>query len=184
MKINYLQSYDEDFNLSKGLNDRIKLLPDDEWICLTDCDTLKFPGFTTNLIEILENASEMDLIGAMTNRLRRSNPAVIQEMFDNGNITDHFNKANELWNDNKTALEFCKVVAGNCMIFNKSLWLLVGGFDEKKLFFDKYFSYAVKEVGGNCYLAKGLYIFHLYRWDAVDTTMAVEHLLKKPLPNK
>ncbi len=182
MKINYLQSYDEDFNLSKGLNERIKLLPENEWICLTDCDTLKFPNFQTNLIKIVETATEMDLIGAMTNRLRPTNPAVINEMYNNDSISDHFLKADELWFKNKTKLEPTKVIAGNCMVFNKSLWSKIGGFNESKLFFDKYFSYAVKENGGRCLLAKGLYIFHLYRWDAVNPVMEVNHLLKPKKP--
>ena len=182
MKINYLQSYDEGFNLSKGINERINLLSND-WICLTDCDTLKFPSFQTNLIEILEKANETDLIGSMTNRLRKSNPAVIQEMYDNDSVTEHFNVAIDLWNKNNTKLTPIKIIAGNCMIFHKSLWILCGGFDETKLFFDKYFSYKVAEIGGRCLLAQGLYIFHLYRWGSTDPVSDVNHLLKQKNPS-
>ena len=73
-------------------------------------------------------------------------PVVIDEMYDNDSVSDHLNKAQELWSENKTKLLPIKIVAGNCMIFHKSLWLLCGGFDESKLFFDKYFSYKVAEI--------------------------------------
>lgn len=176
MKVNYIQSYSPEFTISKRLNEIIN--PLEGWICLTDCDTLKFPNFTTNLIEVLNTVDTNTLIGPMTNRLRPTNPAVIQSMYNNDSISDHFLKAVELWNEFKTETEPAKIIAGNCMIFHKSLFDKVGGFDENKLFFDKYFSYAVTEIGGRCLLAKGLYIFHLYRWDSIDPVSQVSHLLK------
>jgi len=179
MNINYLQIHDYNLDISKRLNKCIDLLPN-EWICLTDNDVLKFPSFANNIKEILESEhiTHNDLIGTCTNRLRPSNPQVIQNLFDEKNMDIHFQKAIDVWNENKTQLEQTKIIAGSCMIFHKSLWNKVGKFDENKTFFDKYFSYKVNEIG-RCLIAKGLYTFHLYRWDSESPIDAVEHLVKK-----
>lgn len=176
MEINYLQIYDYELNISKALNKAIEKLND--WICLTDQDTLKFPSFPNNLKEILLKANKNDLIGATTNRLNPVNPQTVKELFNEPNINTHFNYSIEAWNKYGTELEKTKLIAGCCMIFHKELWQKVGGFQEDKIFFDKYFSYDVTNNGGKCLIAKGLYIFHLYRWKSKDPTSAVEHLIK------
>jgi GT2 family glycosyltransferase len=92
----------------------------------------------------------------------------------------HFDRSVTQWNDYKNTFIKTKVIAGSCMLFHKSLWTKVGGFDKSKIFFDKYFSYAVAEKGGRCLIAKGIYVFHLYRWGAIDPVSSVNHLIKKP----
>lgn len=173
MNINYLQVYDYDLNISKRLNETVSYLPN-EWICLTDQDTLKFPEFPNQIKEILKDADKGWIIGTSTNRLRPSNPQVIQEMFEEENISKHFDKSIELWEEYGTTLEPTNLIAGSCMIFHKELWKRVGGFDEDKIFFDKYFSYKADK----CLIAKGVYIFHLYRWFADDPVSSVQHLVK------
>ena len=177
MNINYLQVYDYNLNISQSLNKAVKNL--NGWICLTDQDTLKFPSFMDNLKEILKDADKNNLIGSTTNRLRPSNPQVIQELFNESDIDKHFDYSIDCWDQFGTTLEETNLIAGSCMVFHKSLWEKVGGFDEDKIFFDKYFSYKVNEVG-KCLIAKGLYIFHLYRWKANDPVSSVHHLIKKP----
>jgi GT2 family glycosyltransferase len=180
MIIEHIQVYDYDLNISKRLNEVIENLPNN-WICLTDNDTLKFPSFSPNLKTILEseNITKNDLIGTYVNRLRPSNPQVINELFDTSDINVHFNKAIELWSENKTNTIETNLIAGSCMIFHKELWSKIGGFNESKTFFDKYFSYDVKDIGGRCLIAQGLYIFHLYRWGSKSPVDAVEHLIVK-----
>ena len=181
MKINYLQIHDYNLNISHRLNECVSLLPD-EWICLTDNDVLKFPSFADNLKEVLKggDVTKDDLIGTMTNRLRPSNPQVVNDLFNESDMNVHFNYAIDLWNENYIQVEQTKLIAGSCMVFHKSLWEAVGGFDEDKIFFDKYFSYKVNATGyGRCLIAKGIYTFHLYRWGAESPVDAVEHLVKK-----
>jgi len=179
MNISFIQIYDFDLRISQNLNNVVKNLPN-QWICLTDQDTLKFPTFADNLRQIILNSgvTENDLLGCMTNRLRPTNPAVINELYDEADINVHFNKADALWYEYGTDIFKADLVAGCCMVFHKSLWEKVGGFNEDKIFFDKYFSKSVIENGGNCYIAKGLYIFHLYRWGSASPVDSVEHLIK------
>jgi hypothetical protein len=173
MGINYLQIFDYDLNISKRLNQSIELLPN-EWIVLTDLDTLKFPEFPNQVKKILNGADKNWLIGSSTNRLNPNNPQVIKEMYQEDSISAHFDKSLELWEKYGTTLEPTKIIAGSCMIFHKELWSKVGGFDENKIFFDKYFSYKVDK----CLIAKGLYILHLYRWFSNDPVSSVKHLVK------
>ena len=177
MKINYLQIHDYNLNISHRLNECVSLLPN-EWICLTDNDVLKFPSFADNIREVLKNVTKNDLIGTTTNRLRPTNPQVINELFDEPDMNKHFQYADRAFDIYGTKLEQTKLIAGSCMVFHKSLWEKVGGFDEDKIFFDKYFSYKVNEVG-RCLIAKGIYTFHLYRWGTENPVGAVEHLVKK-----
>jgi len=179
MQIEFIQIHDYNLNISKRLNDVVSKL-DNNWICLTDQDTLKFEGFANNLKYFLENAdiTKEDLIGTMVNRLRPSNPQVIQSLFNESDINIHIQTAKDLWQNNKLETQETNIIAGSCMIFHKELWQKVGGFNEEKIFFDKYFSYYVTDFGGRCLIAKGLYIFHLYRWGAKDPVSSVEHLVK------
>ena len=176
MKINYLQIHDYNLDISKRLNECIKILPN-EWICLTDNDVLKFPNFANNIKEVLPTITENDLLGTMTNRLRPSNPQVVQRLFNEKDMDIHFKASIDFWNAYQTETNKTNLIAGSCMIFHKSLWTKVGGFDEDKIFFDKYFSYKVNEVG-RCLIAKGIYTFHLYRWDSENPVNSVEHLVK------
>jgi GT2 family glycosyltransferase len=178
MKINYLQIHDYNLDISKRLNECVALLPN-EWICLTDNDVLKFPSFADNIKAVLESdgVTYNDLIGTTTNRLRPTNPQVVNELFDEKNMDKHFQYADRAFKIYGTELEHTKLIAGSCMVFHKSLWEKVGGFDEDKIFFDKYFSYKVNDIG-RCLIAKGVYTFHLYRWGSDNPVGAVHHLVR------
>ena len=178
MNINFLQIHDFNLEISKRLNECVDLLPN-EWICLTDNDVLKFPQFAEQLKEVLSTSSKSNVYGSMTNRLRPTNPQVVYEMFDESDINEHFYKAGELWDKYGAELKKTRLIAGSCMVFHKSLWEAVGGFDESKTFFDKYFSYAVVENGGKCLIMQGIYTMHLYRWGSESPVNEVQHLIKK-----
>jgi GT2 family glycosyltransferase len=179
MKIEFIQVYDYDLNIYKRLNEVIDLLPNN-WICLTDQDTLKFAEFPLNLKTFLETSeiTKNDLIGTKTNRLRPTNPQVINELFNENNIDVHYKKSLELWQNNGVKVTITNLIAGCCMIFHKELWTKIGGFQKDKIFFDKYFSYDVVKNGGKCLIAEGLYVFHLYRWGSKDPVSEVSHLVK------
>jgi GT2 family glycosyltransferase len=179
MDIEFIQIHDYNLDISKRLNYVINKL-DNNWICLTDQDTLKFEGFANNLKHFIENAdiTKNDLIGTRANRLRPTNNQVINSLFNESNIDVHNETAKTLWQNHALELQTTNLIAGSCMIFHKELWHKIGGFNESKIFFDKYFSYDVIDKGGRCLIAKGLYIFHLYRWGRKDPVSSVEHLVK------
>lgn len=177
MKINFLSIHDYNLDISKRLNDCINLLPN-EWIVLSDNDVLKFPNFAENIKTVLESADKNNLYGTMTNRLRPSNPQVINSLFDESDMNVHYQKSIDLWTEYGINTEETNLIAGSCMIFHKELWEKVGKFNELVIFFDKYFSYEVTKNGGKCLIMKGIYTFHLYRWHSKSPVDSVEHLIK------
>ena len=177
--IHFIQPFSYDLNIGKAYNDAIDLLPDNDWICITDHDTLKFSGFANHIKEIILSVSKDVIFTSRVNRLAKSNPAVIEALYDCEDIDEHKDMASFLWEQNKTLLTDTNIIAGCCMVFHKSLWRDVGGFLEKSITFDKHFSKVAKQKGKKLKIAQGLYVFHLYRWGHENPATEIAHLIKK-----
>ena len=160
--MNFIQPYDFNINIGKAYNEACDPLYG--WICITDQDTLKFDGFAQKVKQITEIADKTQVITCMTNRLRKDNINVVQELYDESDINVHLNKYNALWDEYGTTLERTKMpIAGVFMLFHKTVWNTVK-FRENDPTFDGAFSVDVRRAGFTTWTAKGLYIFHLYRW--------------------
>ncbi len=177
--IHFIQPYDFDLNIGKAYNDTIELFDDNDWICITDQDVLKFSGFANNVREVIKSVSKDTIFTSRVNRLAKRNEAVITELYDCGDIDEHKDMAEFLWEQNGTLLTDTKVIAGCCMVFHKSLWLDVGGFVENSIHFDSQFSKAARIKGKQLKIAQGIYIFHLYRWGLENPAHQILHLIKK-----
>lgn len=161
--INFIQPYSFDGNIGKAYNDAIE--PLDGWICITDQDTLKFYGFAQRVKQITEAADTNMLIGCMVNRLRKDNTNVLSDFYYERDISTHLLVFEGIWAKNGVKLERSKeVVAGVFMLFHKSLWEKVK-FKENEINFDNHFSVDCRKAGFVTMVAKGLYIFHLYKWN-------------------
>lgn len=176
MNINYLQIWTTEKNYPQRLNECISNLPN-EWICLTDPDTLKFPNFGNYLPQILEKAHDNDLITCITNRLNPVLEQVDNDMYNISDVGEHLKHSEKLWQIYKTELTPIKIVAGNCMIFHKSLWTDLNGFpDDCGYYFDSTFTELSRRNGSRILAAKGLYLFHLYRWGKPLPQFCTAHL--------
>ena len=160
--VNFIQPFAYDKNVGREYNRVVRLLSG--WICITDQDTLKFNGFAQRVKKITDQADKSQVITCRVNRLRKDNKNVIQTLYEESDINPHFDKFNELWNTYGTELERTKEpIAGVCMIFHKSVWNKVK-FRELESNFDNHFTTDVRQAGFTTHVAKGLYIFHLYKW--------------------
>ena len=173
--IHFLQPYDFNLNIGKAYNDAIE--PLDGWICITDQDTLKFDRFAQRVRAIIETIDENTAFTCMTNRLRRNNPCVLAHLFDESDINVHLGVFESLWARYGTQLEDTEVMAGVCMVFHKSAWEKVK-FAPNTNVFDRVFSHYLRQKGVRVCVAKGLYMFHLYRWGKEDPENNVAHLVK------
>jgi GT2 family glycosyltransferase len=160
-----------DKNLGKAINDIIRLLPNDDWICLRDIDT--YPTYHEKFFDTCEsiaNKGEFDLVGCLTNRLGLPWQCV-KGMYDETDISKHRHKGIELYNENQDNTSLTPHnIAGIFMLFPKSTWLKVGGFKEGGIridgkFIDYHFSKAVQRLGLKTGIANGVYLFHWYRFD-------------------
>lgn len=160
--IHFLQPYSFDLNIGKAYNEAIE--PLDGWICITDQDTLKFQGFADRVSRIVDGADKTDVVTCVTNRLHPSNENLVPGLYDEPDINVHLEKYTDVWCEHGANLTPTNMpIAGVFMLFHKSVWDQVK-FVENSIHFDSVFTRDVKNAGFKTYVAKGLYIFHLYRW--------------------
>lgn len=166
-------------NIGGEYNQVISELPDDCWIVLRDGDTMFLRSDWGHQIQsIIEANNDYDLITCMTNRLGVPDQLWYGEIME-GDISKQIEVANTAWNDHRNTVVPVKLAAGLCMIFKKELWTKVGGFPEYDITFDRVFSDRVLKSGGKIGIAKGLYLFHLYRWGEKNPQSSIKHLTSK-----
>lgn len=169
--IDFIQPYSYDLRIGEVYTEAIRKC--NGWICITDQDTLKPPGFAERIKKVIEaHGNTSRLFGAMTNRVGWGHEAIVPDTFLEDSITNHLSVAKRLWEKNETDITKTRVVPGYCMVFHRELadkWL---PFEPRTITFDRWAS-----DRSECYLMQGVYIIHLYRWGVnKETHRKVEHL--------
>jgi GT2 family glycosyltransferase len=180
MKIHYSTPFSTEKNIGKAYNEFMETVPEGDFVCLRDGDTLFLrPDWGKQIDAIIkDNAHKFKLISCVTNRLRADHQLYNNRFSNDGNISNHLNIANDLYEMYYDEVLPTSYVAGLCLIFNKDTWKAVGGFRENSILFDKEFNTDIRaKFGGNPIgIAKGLYLFHLYRWGSKDPYNDTQHL--------
>jgi len=177
MKIRYITPFALDKNIGKAYNEAISELPDDCFVVLRDGDTMFLtPEWGKQIECIIGMNPDFDVIGCMTNRLSVPEQLINGKMNDL-DIADQIKLSYNTWINNKTDVKESSVVAGMLMIFHKSIWAK-HKFRENSIIFDRQFSNDVIRSGGKIGVAKGLYIFHLYRFGQENPQSYTKHLKK------
>jgi GT2 family glycosyltransferase len=120
--------------------------------------------------EEIANSGAFDLVSGMTNRLGLNYQLVGGKMSENTDISKDVDLAKSLALKHGSKVDpTTETVAGFFMLFSKDIWDKVGGFPEGAIMIngemvDYIFSNKVIEKGGKIGIAKGIYLFHLYRW--------------------
>lgn len=178
LKIHYITPFSTEKNIGKEYNSRIAELPEDAWICLRDGDTMFMrPNWGQQIEAIIQaNEEKYKLISCVTNRLRATHQLYNQTFSFDGEISNHIKIANQLHFDYYDMVEPATTVAGVCLIFHKSTWEEFR-FNENSIRFDTEFCTAIRrKYGAVIGIAKGLYLFHLYRWGQENPTSYIKHL--------
>lgn len=167
-------------DIGKGINRSISLLPDNAWVCLMDSDTLFLQPTSQRLIlNIIKDNSDYDLIGCVTNRLGSPYQRYGGVLSEEVDITKHQFWAKEQAEVYGTYVEETpknEVIAGCLMLFKKSVWDEVK-FEERSIQFDIIFNKELRKRNKKIGLAKGLYVFHLYRLGMKHPESAIGHLI-------
>lgn len=182
IQVHHITPARSDKNFGLAVNQAIEGLPENDWICLRDIDTV--PPFHEEFIkqveEIANNSQGYSLIGCMTNRLGLP-WQLVPNMFNEWDMKAHRYKAKELASfGGIKPLTGLQTVGGLFMLFSKATWRKAGKFPEggieiKGKFVDYHFSRAVAKFG-KLGIAQNIYLFHLYRPDAKDTRTNKDHL--------
>ena len=165
-------------DIGGGINEFMQGVPDGAWACIRDADTMFLTPTQQHLVErVTENDPEFDLIGAMTNRIRAPWQLHGGTISDNDRISHHIRIAQDREECYDTAvIEVPSPVAGFFMLFRKSTWARVGGFQRNTAYFDIEFSRAVLRSGGRLGAIPGLYLWHTYRLGKPNPTTYTKHL--------
>lgn len=159
-----------DKNLGLAVNSIISALPDQDWICLRDIDTMPpyhLPFFKQ--CEDIARESNFHLVGCITNRLGLKYQLHNGEFSENFDLKHHAGIGKQRFEQYGSTVENTKQsIAGLFMLFPKSTWLRVKGFPEGGIringsFVDWHFSEAVRNAGMRVGIAQGIYLVHNYR---------------------
>ena len=182
--VHHITAGRSDKNIGKAINDIVKGLPDKDWVCFRDIDSfpLLHEQFFKQCEEIATNG-EFDLIGCMSNRLNLAGQLHQGVISENPDVLYHKKIATELFiKHGSGVVSTHQNIAGLMLFFPKTLWLSVGGFDEGGIiasngkYFDHNFCEKVKKAGAKLGIAKGIYLFHFYRFGSEKPSMDNKHL--------
>lgn len=170
-----------DKNFGKSINDIVKGLPDNDWICLRDIDTIPmYHEVFFEQCEQIANSGKFDLVGCMTNRLGLVHQLYNGVKSDESDIMTHREIALELYERyGSDTFAVDTTIGGLFMLFSKKTWEKAGGFPEGGIqvngsFIDYHFCKRVLGKKLKIGLAKGIYLFHYYRLHHGDQTRSKE----------
>lgn len=179
--IHYINAYDSTASKDIGgaINKAIIQLnaDDDDWIVNNDADTLwLLPDSKVQLENILSDTT-FDILGAITNRLGMQHQ-LVHDMFNETDILNHIEVAKTMQSLNRNiVVETDQVLAAFCLCFKVATWKKLGGFREKSIQFDIFFSHNAVSLGMKLGIMAGVYLLHLYRLSTNHTD--ITHLLPK-----
>lgn len=186
MKVHHITPARSDLNFGEAINDLIKGLPNEDWVCLRDIDTI--PPLHKEFIwqcEEIAKTTKLDLISCMTNRIGLRHQLYNGVFSDDHNLLNHKSIALELFN--KAPLEVIETkqtIAGVMMLFSVNTWRKVKGFPTGAIkiggvFVDYLFCKKVLRVGMKIGIAKNVYLYHAYRMGEVNPRKQKKHLTTK-----
>lgn len=182
IRVHHITPATADKNYGLIINRIIEAIPDTDWICLRDIDTIP-PDHVTFIQQVDEiaNNGKFDLVGCMTNRLGLTWQLANGVYSENFDFLHHVQVAKELSEKYGTKVTgTIKNIAGLFLLFPKRTWVKVGGFKEggirlKGHLLDYHFWKDCKDKGLKIGIAEGVYLFHNYRsW--ADSRKDTRHL--------
>jgi hypothetical protein len=177
VQVRFIQPFAIDKNIGKMYNQCISELPKDCFVVLRDQDTLPLRSdWGAQIHAVIQANPDFQIIVCMTNRLRAPYQLAAGVFSNDSDISNHIEIANQLWDNYQTLVTDVPGVAGMCMIFHKSVWEQIK-FEENSIFFDKQFCDKARKLKINIGVARGVYLFHLYRFGQKDPFNYKEHLL-------
>ncbi len=167
MKIHVLKPFDLGKNLGRAYNESCSLIPDGDWICLMDYDTMFLsPNSIPLMYKYVEAYPETGLFTCYTNRIHPDNEIqnILGHPSENYDVTTWIKSAIGLEKDALMVTEIKKEISGFLMLFSKETWSKVK-FNETGLCLgvDNRFSLDILKSGRNILRMDNLLVWHSYR---------------------
>lgn len=165
--IHYSSPFSLEKDLGKAYNQAISLIPDNDWICFTDGDTLFLTSdYGKQLQEIVDLHPNTGLFTCITNRVGQKQQCYNNTISEDPNILNHRRIALQIQREKRHQVKPLNIViSGHLMLIKKSVWKEVGGFPEGTglLAVDNKFSSRILRAHKQILLMEGVYLFHYYR---------------------
>jgi GT2 family glycosyltransferase len=167
-----LKPYSTEKNLGKAYNQAMSMIPDGDWACLMDYDTM---FLTSDCGMILDEYAKLlpdaGLLTCYTNRIHpKADQQLLGEVSTDFYVLTHYEIAKQQRNFLYQYTELSREVSGFLMMVNKSTWEDCK-FNEsgKCLGVDNEYCWALFDKGKKIYRMDGLYVWHTYRpYDITD----------------
>jgi GT2 family glycosyltransferase len=175
MNISFISAFNTDKNIGGEYNRLISKIPD-EYIFIKDGDSIFLSiDYGNKISKIINDNPDFDIIGCMTNRIRNNRQRVC-DIKEEPDINKHINLANIFWECyNSEVISTNDYVAAFCIIIKRKVWEQVK-FESNTKLFDINFCRDALKLGFKIGIAKGLYVFHLYRWGHENPEFYNKHL--------
>lgn len=173
-----------DKNLGKAVNTIVNALPNQDWVCFRDIDTM--PAYHEKFFQQCEEIAaqgKFGLVSCITNRLGLRYQLHQQKLSQNTDWLYHREIAKKRYQQYKsTVTPTDQTLGGLMLMFPVKVFKEVGGFPEGGImidgsFFDYHFSIAVKNARYKLGIANGIYLIHMYRPDFKTPRANIKHLL-------
>lgn len=161
---------EEEKNLGRAYNRYMELLPNDnDWVCFLDHDAM----FTTSdwyhqLYEVIDANPGYSCFTAIANRIGNPDQRFAGIDQDNHDIVYHREvgkKAQVQFRTEVKDITDKQLLSGVMILIQKSAWEKAGKFlEDGFLGIDNYFDKALREGGMKSGVAKGIYLYHWYRF--------------------
>ena len=162
----FFKPYALNKELAIAYNEYCEVVPDNDWICLLDGDSMFLESDYGHIIQSYINKyPECKLFIPTTNRVKRKFQCYKGVISEEPNIKTHRKISKNIRKSfDIKDLSSKKSISMPCFIFSKKTWQEVGGFKNTGRVggVDLSFSKKVLKIGP-CYRMKGLYLFHYYR---------------------
>lgn len=168
MKVHILKPYDTDKNLGRAYNQAMSTIPDGDWACLMDLDTMFLtPDAGTILHNYVLKYPETGLFTCRTNRIHTLQKCQLH--FSEPSNVDSVKYWIKEAEDRKQREQYYvtvinQMISGFLMMVSKETWKEIK-FDEtgKCLGVDNLFSQAILKSGRDIKVMEGLLVWHTYR---------------------
>lgn len=167
MRVHILKPYCQSKNLGLAYNNAMAMLPDDDWGCLCDIDTMFLtPDQPAMIQEYAKRNPDAGILTCFTNRVSPLSKMQLLNgaIDDNPNMVDHIWKAEKQKEHLYNTTEIDRDISGFLMMVSKSTWTMYP-FPElgKPLGVDTRYGRLIREAGLKILRMDGLYIWHTYR---------------------
>ena len=161
--------WSQEKNIGKAYNEFMELLPEEDYACFCDGDTMFLTSnYGAQLYDMVNKYPECEIFTCKTNRIGCIYQRELEMWWEN-NILMHDEKAAllsiEKYDHVKdiSALGVDDPMGGVMILISKRVWRAIGGFKDGMLGVDNDIHWKAIGHGEKVYMMEGVYLFHKYR---------------------